>query len=202
LREETRDWGEIGYCFASLEDYVRAATWMHDWRQRRDLQPWMLINLALSLRGLGDDAQANEVSRHAGELPPDYTSPYHQTWLAFDAALAGDGAAIERLKGLDVSSFDNTHKYVHHLVEVLSAAQQAAPPERPAAFRSARRKLDEAVRTITPLNDDRLALRRAYRRCVSCLAQIRGGVPALMWGRWRSWRPLLPAATAIGPNGR
>ena len=202
LREETRDWGDIGYCFASLEDYRRAAAWMNDWRQRRDLQPWMLINLAISLRGLGDDGQANEVSHHALELPPDYTSPYHQTWLAFDAALAGDGAAIERLKGLDVSSFDNTHKYVHHMVEVLSAVQQVAPPERPAAFRRARQQLDEAVRTITPLNDDRLALRRAYRRCVRRLAQMRGGVPALAWGRWRSWRPLLPAATTTGPNGR
>ena len=51
---------------------------------RRDAQPWMLINLVLALRSLGDDAQANRVSRMALELPSDYTSNYHRLWLALD----------------------------------------------------------------------------------------------------------------------
>jgi tetratricopeptide (TPR) repeat protein len=193
LRENTEDWGNIGYCFASIEDYRAAAEWMRDWPERRDAQPWMLVNLAIALRGLGDDAQANRVSRQALELPDDYTSKFHRVWLALDEALAGQSdAALERLADLDPSSFDVTHKYVHYLIDVMLSLQRAAPAERPSAFRRARRQLDDAVRTMVPLNDDRRALLAVYRRCVRRLARDRGGVPALLWSRWRCWRPMLP----------
>jgi hypothetical protein len=162
----------------------------------------MLINLAISLRGLGDDAQANRVSRRALELPADYTTPYHRTWLAFDDALAGaTAAAAEGLGGLDVSPFDATHKYVHRMVEALLAVQQAAPPERGAACARARRQLDEAEKAFAPLTDDRPALLQAYRRCVRRLAKDGGGLSARVWSAWRSRRPRLPAATVDGKKG-
>jgi tetratricopeptide (TPR) repeat protein len=195
LRGDTADWGNIGYCFASLEDYRAAADWMRDWSERRDAQPWMLVNLAIALRGLGDDAQANRASRQALELPEDYTSKYHRVWLALDEALCGrTDAALEQLKGVDVSGLDVTHKYVHYLIELLLSVQRAPSEERSSAFRIARQKLDDSVGTMVPLNDDRRALMRTYRLCVRRLAHDRGGVPALLWSRWRCWRPMLPPA--------
>ncbi|HEY7310169.1 MAG TPA: tetratricopeptide repeat protein [Gemmataceae bacterium] len=202
LREDNQDWGDVGYCFATLEDYPSAVEWMKDWTQRAEAQSWMLINLVLSLRGIGDDAQANAVSRQALELKPDYTTPYHRTWLAFDAALIGDSdGALERMKGLDVSAFDKTHQYVHCMIEAILEVRQASPRERGAAFAHARQCLCEAARTLAPLKDDRLALLRSYRRCVHRLAHDRGGMPARIWSRWRCWRPLLPPAEAWNPNG-
>jgi tetratricopeptide (TPR) repeat protein len=203
LRETTKDWGDVGYCFASLEDYRSAVAWMNDWPQRRDAQPWMLINLAISLRGLKDPEQANRVSRQALELPEDYTSPYHRTWLAFDAALAGDTAAAnEELQRLeDVEDFDNTHQYVHRMVQALLSVQQVAPAERGAAFLKARQQLAEAEKSLAPLKDDRLALLQSYRRCVRRLARDGGGLAGQLWSHYRRWRPRLPAATAAGKNG-
>jgi hypothetical protein len=202
LREDTNDWGNVGHCFALLEDYRQAAEWMRDWPQRTDAQSWMLINLAISLRGLGDDVQANGVSLHALKTKPDYTTPYHRTWLALDEALAGNGdAARARLKDLDSASFDRTHQYVYRLIETMLKMQQASPPERAAAFVRARQELDEAARTLAPLKDDRLALRHVYRRCVRRLAHDRGSVAARLWSRWRCWRPLLPPAEIPSANG-
>jgi tetratricopeptide (TPR) repeat protein len=202
LRDSTSDWGNVGYCFASLEDYRQAVEWMRDWPERRDAQPWMLINLAIALRGLGDHTSANPVSRRALELPSDYTSKYHRLWLALDEALAGNpDAAREGLNNLDTASCDVTHKYVHRLVETLLSVQQAAPAERSSAFRRARKQLDDATRTMVPLNDDRRALLVSYRRCVRRLALDRGGVPAFVWSHWRCWRPQLPPAKAPEKNG-
>ena len=202
LRDSTSDWANVGYCFATLEDYRNAADWMRDWSERRDAQPWMFINLAIALRGIGDNAQANRVSRRALELTSDYTSEYHRVWLALDEALTGNStAAGEWFNDVKTDALDVTHKYVHRLVETLLSVQQAAPAERSSAFRRARQQLDEAVRTMVPLNDDRRALLAAYRRCVRRLAQDRGGVPAFVWSRWRCWRPQLPPAKAPEKNG-
>jgi len=202
LRETISDWANVGYCFATLEDYESAAKWMHDWTERREMQPWMLINLAIALRGIGDDAQANRVSRRALELTSDYTSKYHRVWLALDEVLSGNSAAAaEWLQDVKDSSLDVTHKYVHRLLEALLSVQQAAPVERSSAFRHARQQLDDAVRTMVPLNEDRRALLAAYRRCVRRMALDRGGVPAFVWSRWRCWRPHLPPAKAPEKNG-
>jgi hypothetical protein len=155
----------------------------------------MFINLAISLRAIGNDEQANRVNRQALELRSDYTSPYHRTWLALDEALAGNSdAALTWLKDVKVSTFDVTHKYVHRLIEVLLSVQRVPLAERSEAFRRARQQLDDAVRTMVPLNEDRLALLQAYRRCVRRLAQDRGGMSALVWSHWRCWRPMLPPA--------
>ena len=202
LRDSTSDWANVGYCFATLEDYRNAADWMRDWSERRDAQPWMFINLAIALRGIGDNAQANRVSRRALELTSDYTSEYHRVWLALDEALTGNStAAGEWFNDVKTDALDVTHKYVHRLVETLLSVQQAAPAERSSAFRRARQQLDDAMRTMVPLNDDRRALLAAYRRCVRRLAQDRGGVPAFVWSRWRCWRPQLPPAKAPEKNG-
>src|SRR6185312_5371121 len=106
----------------------------------------------------------------------DYTSKYHQVWLALDEALSGNSAAAgEWIKDVKPDSLDVTHKYVDTLLEVLLSVQKAAPAERSSAFRTARQQLDDAVRTMVPLNDDRRALLATYRRCVRRLAQDRGG---------------------------
>jgi len=198
LREKTQYWGGAGYCLATVEDYRRTVEWMNDWSQRRDAQPWMLINLVLALRGLGDDAQANRVSQRALELPEDYTSNYHRLWLALDEALAGRAnEARSRLKDVDTASLDGTHKYVYGLVETLLLVQQATAAEQPVVFRRVRRQLAETARTMGPLKDDRLALMATYRRCVRRLAYDRGGMTALLWSWWRRLRPLLPLASRV-----
>jgi tetratricopeptide (TPR) repeat protein len=202
LRETTFDWGNVGYCLASVEEYRQAAEWMRDWPERRDVQSWMLVNLAISLRGIRDDAQANRVSRQALELHSDRTSPYHRVWLALDEALTGNSAAARKgIEDIEPQSLDVTHKYVHRLIEVLLSVQEAPPAERSSAFRKARQQLDDAVRTMVPLNDDRRALLATYRRCVRRLAHDRGGMPAMLWSRWRCWRPMLPPAKAPEKNG-
>src|SRR5262249_36949300 len=52
LRGNTWCWGMIGHAFSFPNDDRGVVEWMHDWTNYPDAQPWMLINLALALRGL------------------------------------------------------------------------------------------------------------------------------------------------------
>ena len=50
----------------------------------------MLANVAESLRALGRDAEAAEVSRRALAMPASERQSRHRLWLAIDAACEGE----------------------------------------------------------------------------------------------------------------
>ena len=51
LRADAECWGIVGYALLSIEKRRCAVTWMSDWPERADAQPWMLLNLVYVLRG-------------------------------------------------------------------------------------------------------------------------------------------------------
>jgi cellulose synthase operon protein C len=193
LRGDGLSWGMTGYALTNVHDYRGAAAWLADWDQRQDVQPWVLLNLVLSLRALGRDAEANRASRRALELPPDGTTANHSVWLAFDEAVGGNRAeAAKRLAALDASRLDATHRYLHGLIEAVLSVQQAAAADRGAAFKQARQKLSGLALSGALPSEDRPAVRHAYRLCVRRLAHDRGGWTAELWGVLRELVPVLP----------
>ena len=55
-----------------------------------DAKPWILTNLAQSLRAIGQDTEATEVSRVGLSLPFDHATRFHSLALASDACLRFD----------------------------------------------------------------------------------------------------------------
>ena len=111
---------------------------MADWPGRPGVCPWMLINLVLALRGLGREADAGRVSRHALGLPADSCTPLHGLWLSLDELIEGrSGEASARLDGIDASSLRPTNRYLHGLALILATAS-STPPRRLAAAQSFR----------------------------------------------------------------
>jgi tetratricopeptide (TPR) repeat protein len=193
LRGDGLSWGMTGYALTNVHDYRGAAAWLADWERRQGAQPWALLNLVLSLRALGRDAEANRASRRALELPPDGTTANHAVWLAFDEAVGGNSAAAsKRLADVDASRLDATHRYLHGLVEAVLSVRQAPAAERRAAFKPARQKLSGLAQSGALPAEDRPAVRHAYRLCVRRLAHDRGGWAAELWGAWRELVPALP----------
>jgi hypothetical protein len=193
----TQNWGKAGYAFALATDDRKVIAFLSDWHQRPDVEPWMLLNLTLALRAVGRDAAANEVSRHALTLPRDTASPCHEVWLALDSALAGQsGKSADALSAIDGEACDASHRFLHALVGGLVALQQAAPSERGRVFASVRAQWQTAVRDGTPMDEDRAAVRHAYRRALRRLAADRGGWLASLWALWRTVAPLIPPASA------
>ena len=68
-------WGQIGSCFSKILDDERTAAWMHDWKDRSGVAPWMLMNLSLAVRGLDRFAEGAVINLHVLEnYDSDYTS--------------------------------------------------------------------------------------------------------------------------------
>jgi hypothetical protein len=184
LREHTPCWGIVGYALTSIERHRAAAEWLRDWPDRRDAQPWMLINLVIALRALRRDDQANAVSRHALQLEADYTTASHAIWLALDELLKIDGdgsAAAARLDGLDPARFDQTNQYLFKLARLLVQRAQAQPAERASVRRATSRDLASMTRTSFIPAEDHGAVLHAYNRAVRRMARDHGPVAGLLW---------------------
>ncbi len=182
ILEHTPCWGAVGYALTSVLRHRAAAGWLADWSDRGDAQPWMLINLVLSLRALGRLDEANRVSRRAMELPPDYTTPYHVTWLALDDLLDGNGREfVDRLDGLDRSSFDATNQYLFTLAELLRKRRQAEPVDRSHVRKSASREFSALNQKTSIPAEDYGAVLRTYRRAVRRLAADYGPGRRFFW---------------------
>jgi tetratricopeptide (TPR) repeat protein len=89
LAEHDDAWGAVGFALASLDRHGRLVRWMHDWRTRRAVQPWMLSNLAHALTALDRTAERAAVLAAALALPADHTRAIFVAWTARDAAWAG-----------------------------------------------------------------------------------------------------------------
>lgn len=133
LRADTFLWGKAGYALVAGEANRAAATWMADWRERADAQPWMLHNAALAWRMVGSDAAADAVSAHLANLPPHDFTTSHRRWNALALALAGDGtAAQERLDAIErpTEGDDLETRLLHDLALAACHLATAGPEQR------------------------------------------------------------------------
>jgi tetratricopeptide (TPR) repeat protein len=193
LRAGTFAWGTTGYALLAVGRGRACAEWLADYADRKDALPWMLINLAIALRALRRrEEEANKVSRHALTLPVDYTSKYHRIWLVLDELLAGGPVDGDPLAGIEVSSLDGTHRFLHELARGLLLVRRAPLQARWQTLKGACRSLAEAARKNKPMSEDLPALRRTYRRVIRRLAHEAGGLRARLWACWRRLVPLLP----------
>jgi tetratricopeptide (TPR) repeat protein len=160
-------WGT--YAYLLLEDGRRAevVAWMKDWQHRDGRQPWMLLNLAVALRGLGDWAAAAAVHRHAERLPGDHTTAEHQAWLALDDALAG--RLDEARRRLDACDPEHLNSYYRALRQLVLACLESATD-------ATRGMMLLGVAADTHRMRSEAALTRAYRRCRAVLLRRRGGL--------------------------
>src|SRR5206468_4029217 len=95
--------------------------WMDGWDERDGVESWMLLNLAIALRGLGRLDEARQVHQHALEKArPDFTTAYHECWLALDDALARQAEAVQDYFARnDQSGLDG----YHYLIATLARAR-------------------------------------------------------------------------------
>jgi tetratricopeptide (TPR) repeat protein len=197
LRADTWGWASMGRIFSKVHQDRRAATWMSDWAERDGVESWMLLNLAIALRGLGWLDEARRVHRHALEhAQPDATNAYHECWLVLDDALARRAEAVQDyLARGEPGGLDGYHYLIATCARALLVTITA--PDKGYAFDEARHQLAQAARTIEPVDHDP-ALRKTYRRVVWQIAANCGGLRHRLWALWRMCRPVLPAVRPVG----
>jgi len=142
LRSRAEIWGEVGFALLTLRRERRAARWLADWRARVDLEPWMLINVGVAHRHVGDLATAAAATEHALALPRDHTFVYHASVGALDAGLRGDRArAMTLLAETSGATVTGHAAFWRALAEAIVAAPDSGgEPDRRKRFRLARQK--------------------------------------------------------------
>jgi cellulose synthase operon protein C len=170
----------VARTYLNLDRPRRVLRCLRDWRTRTDLPPWSLLNLVAALRDLGRDADAAQVGRHALSLPEDHASPSHHTWLALDAARAGQTEdALVSLTAVDETSLGDYYQAVACVTRAFLAGLESEPAR---AFEGAHKQLARA-RALVPSFSAQPALKRFMRQAAWHAARTRGGttIAALWW---------------------
>ncbi len=171
LRSETGLWASVGYALLQIGRHRHIARWMSDWRERKGLRPWMLMNLVLALRSVGRDQEALEASRRAVEVAlPSEDVLRHRIWFAVEAALAGD-VEMARTE-LALTAGLESLEYFRFLRHVTRAAIAAVASD---IIQEDEKELTLARGTI-PGFATIPALRNTYRRAVRFIADRKGGL--------------------------
>jgi tetratricopeptide (TPR) repeat protein len=190
IRADTAAWGMASHALVNNERPERVIDWIRDWKEREDVQPWMVLNMVLALRELGRDPEAAALGREALEIPEDGMSPCFRLWAAWDEALAGNPEVGALLADAVPPAGDAFYNFVRKLVEAIVEARGGSFPE-------ARRRIHEARSVYACWPRDPL-LRRCYRLA---LAQIRKDVPGPLPALWSAYWTLPAVLLLPGPKG-
>jgi tetratricopeptide (TPR) repeat protein len=192
LQEDTLLWGKIGHAFARSARYREAASWLAGAERRPDVKGWILVTLMVSLRQLGMEAEATEVSTLAvrGGLH-DGSWNIHLAQAAFGAARRKDLTAAREILALPTSGpttgeWAMVREMSEMLVRVLSQ-----PPDRAAAGLSSELG---ALKALAARHPRTAPLVRAYVETMEQLGRHAG--------RWVGfWRKRYPAgAVRVTPS--
>jgi hypothetical protein len=98
-RDSDRYWGKYGYALLCSGRTRALIRWARDWRERREVESWMLQNLAIALLLRRRDEAARAVLGHIARevAPAAEVNPPVMLWCSIAACLDGDLPLAERL---------------------------------------------------------------------------------------------------------
>jgi tetratricopeptide (TPR) repeat protein len=184
LRAHDWSWGNVGYLYLDMKEPRSCIAWLNDWRERKELEPWMLWNLVLALHQRRQLKTAYEVSEHALTLPPDSTSDAHALLLAVEDFLRGDyELGSKRLEHVNVNALRDWDKFVYELASCLQDADHAHCRQESGQHISHQFILQRIAEARRQTADSRTSnvLIPLHRRTVWHIAR-RSGNPLLMMG--------------------
>lgn len=187
-------WGVVGYAFQTLGEPRRVVRWMSDWRARKNAAAWALLNLNLSLRRLGRDVEARQVTQHALSLNADRSLLKHLLWRSAD--LLGQNCPHEAKSFFDRVDHNSLDAYNKCLCDAVTLAMLIAtlPVQREKRERELARiaELVDRLDRESPWHRKLPELRRLVRRSLWSLLR-RCGTSTPNWCLSRLMRPILPA---------
>jgi len=203
LRQDDEAWGQVGFALSTFHRMKEVALWLADWRERPNVQPWMLFNLCLGLRHVGQWDEANAVARHVLDTwgHRDGSADMH-LFLGVEDALAGSLlSAREHLKHAKVRDSVLYDLELVALARALIDFQEATVSERVTQFKAARTRLGETFSGWRLLRVTR-DVRRTFKRAGKVFIDGGGGWRARLWFGWKlNWQwsllPLTPVFIAL-----
>jgi tetratricopeptide (TPR) repeat protein len=165
FRTDTDLWGIYGYALVNALHYWDATRWLGDWREREEVEAWMLQNLALSFRELGRWKKAASVSRHAVEIATAADAAHHRLWLGWEALRLDRGTEADAwIEPIDSEWLGETEQVLLRGVVSIRAIERATRDEREATFREVRLALDATAQAALARRYSRKTFRRLAMR--------------------------------------
>lgn len=190
LRSTDAAWARAGGALVAGGHHALAAAWLADWREREDVEAWMLRPLTLALRVLDQDEKALDVCRAAVRIGgPDEHLADFRVWLALDLALSGQ---VQEAAGLiarvDSVTVQDGTRLILAMAEAVLMVRQAGPGGRAAALAEAKEHLRAAAGACAA-REVPAGAGRAYRMVVSRITADAGTLGAKLWALWQRLVP-------------
>ncbi len=190
LRADDDAWARTGAALVAAGHPGMASAWLTDWRDRPDVEAWMLRPLATAFRLLDQDERAADVCRAAVKLggSEDVLADF-RAWLALDLALSGQpDEAIAHTAKIDAVTVSDAPRLILAMAQAVVMVKQAGPDGKASAFKEAKEALRVAAAACAA-KDVPAGAARAYRRVVSCVAGEAGALTAKLWAVWQRIAP-------------
>lgn len=180
-----------------------AVRWASRWRERGDLEPWMLLSVVYVLYGGGryDDAAAAATS--CAGAPRDHATDRLALWAAAEDAIRGNpDSARDRLRIAASAELEPYWCFIRDCARALVEAADERGAGRRDWFRAGRARLAQAARAF-PTYRSNIDVARLRWRAARALARERGGAAAHLWSLGKagwvwSTRPMQYALIAAG----
>jgi hypothetical protein len=175
----------VGYALLTLGYQRLSRWWLADWHERRDWEPWMLVNLVLACQAVGRFAQAATVA-HEGHTAirralrggaATELSLRYEVLVASEAAFAAPAEdALARLERIEPTALIPSEAFRLDLAKAVATARAGGQ----GAFGRSRTRLAAAVRASPQFH--RIPwLRRCHRRAVFAIGR-EFGILGRLWG--------------------
>ena len=117
-------WGIAGRVYNQTGRDDEAIRWLSDWRERKDVEPWMLLNLVHSLDSSRGPLAAYPIRKHILENMPPYDEAYLQEiGLAFVESRKGEREhSWQLLAGRNLDQIPPYYGFIHCLSQIQMAA--------------------------------------------------------------------------------
>lgn len=190
LRAEDPSWARAGAALVAAGHFALGVAWLAEYRERENLEAWMLRPLTIAYRALDQDDKAIEVCRAAVKLGgSDELLADFRAWLALDQALSAqvDEAASLIARVDSVTAGDGT-RIILAMAEATLMLLRSGPEGKAAAFAEAKEHLRTAAGSCAA-GDVPFGASRAYRKVVNRIVDEVGTLSANLWALWQRVAP-------------
>jgi hypothetical protein len=186
----------VGYVLTCIGRPEPVVDWLSDWKNRQNVESWMLYNLVIMLQRQGCYDESREIIRHAVALRHG-EDLYEQfcLWAAFEEALLGNAAQAEQ--HLVAFSAKNTKGHLRPLLvmtQILIRSSREPASGAGERSRMVRKELRVAFDKRHPSQSTRY-VRAGYRRFLTVVSRDSASLWCWCWWFYRGqrwlWVPVL-----------
>ncbi|MCR4317735.1 MAG: tetratricopeptide repeat protein [Planctomycetes bacterium] len=188
LRKDDKLWGHMGWGLTALTNSKPVVSWLSDFAERKDLKVWMLTNMLVGLRDLGERERSDEIIDFALTFPRDGSTKLFHLWRSIDLFLDDDASAAEEsYKNIDSRIDNDDQQILDAALLLLDTLRELRTEGGPDATRKAEATLRKFRNPLGNFVGSR-AIDRVFAKTLEIVATESKSLSFRLWARWKRFR--------------